>query len=205
MLDLIVSTEDVATELQLAATDVAIGLRIEARSPLPTAGPRAEAIFSLTDHLALDDAPEALPEELGLGLGATEQVAVLTEVKDKVAEIWDDFTAWRAAAFHTAKNKLQALAEKIFDTAKRLGVSVGHLLGRLQRRITAALVANSVSSSLAFGTDPELTFAPTQVRVKTVVKSAPALAALDVAGVVQLLSGLLSLELSVDVKYEAKK
>ena len=79
MLDLVVSVDDVATELQLAAADVAI----EQQLPTPPTGQQVEAISILTDELVSgSDAP--LPDALAGGLGPEEQVAILSEVTDKV-------------------------------------------------------------------------------------------------------------------------
>jgi hypothetical protein len=200
MLDLIVSVEDVATELELAAADVAI----EQQLPTPAGGRQVEAIAALTDELLLGD-EASMPEALGAGLGADEQVAILSEVKDRVAELWVDFRDWRDRVFRTAEDKLRALAEKVVATASKLGVSVEHLLGRLQRRVTAALVENAVLPPFPVGAGvARVTFVPSEITVTSIVKSAPSLASVDLTGVIQLLSGLLSLELDVAVKYGVK-
>jgi hypothetical protein len=201
VLDLVVSVDAVATELQLAAADVAI----EQQLPAPPTSRQVEAIPALTDDLVTgDDAP--LPNALAAGLGTEEQVAILSEVKDKVSEIWRDFNDWRRNIFSTAADKLKAIAEKVIKTAQELGVSAEHLIGRLQRRITSALVQNAVLPPFQVGrTDDELaTFAASEVTVTSTVRSSPSLGSVDLSGVVKLLTGILSLELEVEVKYGAK-
>lgn len=201
MLDLVVSIDDVATELQLAAADVAI----EQQLPMPPTSRQVEAIPALTDELVSGaDAP--LPDALVAGLGIEEQVAILSEFKDKVTEIWRDFNDWRRNVFSAAEDKLKALAEKTVEAARKLGVSVEHLIGRLQRRITSVLVQSAVLPPFQVGgsnNDPA-TFAASEVKVTSTVKSAPSLGSVDLSGVVALLSGILSLELEVEVKYGAK-
>jgi hypothetical protein len=201
MVDLIVSVDDVATELQLAAADIAI----EQQLPNPATNQQVEAITVLTDQLVSGDQAR-LPDALVAGLDAEEQVAILSEVRDKVAEIWRDFSEWRKATFAQASDKLRSVAEKTLQTAAKLGVSVEHLIGRLQRRITAGLVQNAVLSPFSIGTGSELvTFVPAEVKVTSTLKSAPSVASLDISGVVSLLSGILSIELDVEVKYGARK
>jgi hypothetical protein len=200
VLDLIVSVEEVATELELAAADVAI----ERRLPIPASGRQVEAIAALTDELVLGEEP-SIPEALGAGMGADEEVAILSEVKDKVTEVWADFREWRQRTFQVAEDKLRVLAEKTVETAGKLGVSVEHLLARLQRRVTAALVENAVLPPFKVGAGAEqVTFVASEVTVTSTVKSSPSLASVDLTGVIRLLSGLLSLELDVAVKYGVK-
>jgi hypothetical protein len=201
MLDLVVSLDDVATELQLAAADVAI----EQQLPTPPTGQQVEAISILTDELVSgSDAP--LPDALAGGLGPEEQVAILSEVKDKVSEIWKDFGEWRRNVFSTASDKLKTIAEKSVEAAQKLGVSVEHLIGRLQRRITTGLVQNAVLApfSVSSRNNEVITFAASEVKVTSTVKSAPSLGSVDLSGVVKLLSGILSLELEVVVKYGSR-
>lgn len=200
MLDLVVSIDDVATELQLAAADVAI----EQQLPSPPTTQQIEAIPTLTDELVTGgEAP--LPEALSTGLAAEEQVAIISEVKDKVAEVWQDFNEWRRNIFSSASDKLESIAKKAVETAKRLEVSVEHLIGRLQRRITAGLVQSSVLPPFQVGSgNNSATFRASEVKVTSTVKSSPSLASTDLSGVVKLLSGILSLELDIEVKYGAK-
>jgi hypothetical protein len=200
MLDLVVSIDDVATDLQLAAADVAI----EQQLPSPPTTQQIEAIPTLTDELVIGgEAP--LPEAVSTGLAAEEQVAILSEVKNKVAEVWQDFNEWRRNVFSAASDKLESLAKKTVDTAKSLGVSVEHLIGRLQRRVTAGLVQSAVLPPFQVGSGSNSTmFVASEVKVTSTVKSSPTLASADLSGVVKLLSGILSLELDIEVKYGVK-
>ncbi|MET7914416.1 hypothetical protein ABZU45_00490 [Streptomyces avermitilis] len=197
MLDLVVSLEDVAAELEFAASDVAI----EQQLPLQPAARAAEAIATLTDDLFVGAEPRLTPT-LGVGIDADEEVAVISEIKDKVTELHKDFTEWRKNIFRSAKDKLSAIAEQIVSTAKRLGVTAEHLITRLQRRITATFVEGAICKPFQVGTDiDKVTFVASEVTVASKVKTSPSLASLDVSGVVKLLSGLLTLELDVTVKY----
>jgi hypothetical protein len=200
LLELILSVEDVATELQFAAADVAI----EQELPVPATGRQVEAVAALTDQLVVGG-QASLPEALGGGLSGQEQVAILSEVRTKVAELWENFGEWRERVFRAATDKLRTLAERVVETAQQLGVSVEHLIGRLQRRITAVIVESAVLPPFPVGSGVEqVTFVASEVTVTSTVKSAPSLVSVDLSGVVQLLSGLLSLELDVAVKYGAK-
>ncbi|WP_163010713.1 hypothetical protein [Streptomyces dangxiongensis] len=200
MLDLVVSLEDVAAELEFAASDVAI----EQQLPFQPAARAMEAVATLTDELFVGAEPSLAPT-LGAGIKAGEEVAVIAELKNKVAELHREFTEWRKNVFRSAKDKLAAIAEQIVSTAKRLGVTTEHLITRLQRRITSTLVEGAICRPFQVGTDTDkVTFAASEVTVTSVVKTAPSLASMDVTGVVKLLSGLLTLELDVAVKYGTK-
>ena len=184
----------------LAAADVAIEQKLQT----PPTSRQIEAIPALTDELVSGgDAP--LPDALAVGLGTEEQVAILSEVKDRVAEIWKDFGEWRRSVFSAAADKLKTIAEKIVQAAQSLGVSVEHLIGRLQRRITTGVVQNAVLPPFQVGSRNEevTTFAASEVTVTSTIRSAPSLVSVDLSGVVKLLSGILSLELNVVVKYGA--
>lgn len=163
LLDLVMSVESVAAQLELAAVDRAV----EQRLP----GVRQEQrVAELTDAFVTG----------GPVAGPVVEIAVLEGLRGKAEDNGRDFREWWIRVITGAQDKLQALADKVISTARQLGVSAGHLIGRPQRR------------------------APTEVTVTMVVRSAPSLASLDASGVVKLLSGLLSLELDVAVKYGAK-
>jgi hypothetical protein len=74
VLGLVVSLEDVAAELELAASDVAI----EQQLPSQPAARAVEAIATLTDDLFLGAEPSLTPT-LGAGIEAGEEIAVISE------------------------------------------------------------------------------------------------------------------------------
>ncbi|MEU3091241.1 hypothetical protein ACWCQ0_38575 [Streptomyces massasporeus] len=150
MLDLVVSLEDVAAELEFAASDVAIEQQL---SP-PPAGPAAEAIATITDELFVGAEPNLAPV-IGAGIEADEAVAVIAELKNKASELHKEFTEWRKGAFRSASDKLTAIAEQAVAIAKRLGVTVEHLITRLQRRITVTLVEGAVCRPFEVGADAD--------------------------------------------------
>lgn len=200
MLDLVVSADDVVAQLQLAVADVAI----EQQLPAPATPRQVEAIPALTDAL-VRSADVSLPSAIVTGLAADEQDAILTRLKDKVAEVWKDFGEWRKTAFSPAADKLKTIGQKVLDAARDLGVSAEHLIGRLQRRVMTAVVSNAVLPPFRVTGqgDQAVTFAASDATVTSTVRSAPSLASLDLSGVVELLSGILSLELDVTVRYGA--
>jgi hypothetical protein len=198
MVDLVVSTDDVVAQLQLAAADVAV----EKQLPAPATTPQIAAIPGFTDALARPG-DAALPGAIGAGLGTDEQAAFLTAVKDKVAEIWKDFSEWRRTVFSASADALKAIAEKVLAAADSLGVSAEHLIGRLQRRIMTGLVQSTVLPPFLVtgkGNQP-VACSAADVTVTSTMRATPSLASLDLSGVVQLLSGILSLELDVVVRY----
>lgn len=198
MVDLIVSTDDVVAQLQLAIADVAVERQL---SP-PVTTQQAEAIPAFTDELARTGDAQ-LPGVIGAGLGTDQQAAFLTAAKDKVAEIWKDFGEWRQTVFSASEDALKTIAQKVQEAASSLGVSTEHLVGRLQRRIMTGLVQNAVLPPFRVagqGNQP-VTFAAKNVTVTSSMHSAPSLASLDLSGVVQMLSGILALELDVEVCY----
>jgi hypothetical protein len=198
VVNLVVTTDDVVAQLQLAITDVAVERQL---SPAPTTQ-QSEAIPAFTDELARTSNP-SLPDAIRAGLGTDEQAAFLTAAKDKAHEIWKDFGEWRQRAFPDGADPLKTIAEKVQDAASNLGVSAEHLVARLQRRIMSGLVQNSVLppfQAAGQGNQP-LTFAAKNVVVTSTMRSAPSLASLDLSGVVELLSGILALELDVEVCY----
>lgn len=198
MVDLVVSIDDVVAQLQLAAADVAV----EQQLPAPATSRQLAAVPAFTDELARSgEVP--LPRAIGAGMGADEQGNVAGAAKDKAAEVWKDFSEWHKSTFSATDDKVKTIAEKVLDTARNLGVSAEHLVGRLQRRIMTGLVQRSILPPFrAAGENGQpVTFSALDVTVKSTMKSAPSLASLDLAGVVQLLSGILSLELDVTTRY----
>ena len=197
-MDVVVSLEEVTSDLGLAAADVAI----EEHLPAPAGTVQSEAVSVLTDQIMAGVEVPSLPPGIATGLTGSEQVALLSEVKDRLADLWDDLKEWRDRVFRQAKDKIHALAEKIVEIAKRLGVSVERLLGRLQRRITSSVVQSSLLPPFPVVRQRALaTFDASEINVTTSIKTSPSLGSLDVAGVVTLLTGLLSLELNIAVKY----
>jgi hypothetical protein len=198
MVDVVVSIDDVVAQLQLAASDVAVEQQLSA----PATGPQLEAIPAFTDELVRSgDAP--LPGAIAAGLGPDQQAAIVTAARDKVAEISKDFSEWRKTVFSASTDGLKTIAQKVTDDAARLGVSAEHLIGRLQRRVMAALVQNTVLPpfQVAGQGNQQVMFSATDVTVTSTIRSSPSLATLDLAGVVQLLSGILGLELDIAVCY----
>ena len=198
MVDVVVSMDDVVAQLQLAASDVAVEQQLSA----PATAPQLEAIPAFTDELVHSgDAP--LPGPIAAGLGTDEQAAVLTAARDKVAEVSKDFTEWRKTVFSASADGLKEIAEKVIDAAERLGVSAEHLIGRLQRRIMTALVQKTVLPpfQVTGQHNQQVTFSASGVSVTSTMRSSPSLASLDLSGVVQLLSGILGLELDIVVSY----
>lgn len=198
MVDLVVSADDVVSQLQLAIADVAVERQLS--SPATTA--QVEAIPAFTDELARTGEAQ-LPGAIGAGLPTDEQAALLTTVKDKVSDVWKDFGEWRASVFRTSSDALKTIAEKVLEAASSLGVSAEHLVGRLQRRIMSGLVQSTILPPFrAAGKDNQpVTFAAANVSVTSTMRAAPSLASLDLSGVVQLLSGILALQLDVEVCY----
>jgi hypothetical protein len=198
MVDLIVSTDDVVAQLQLAIADVAV----ERQLPAPATAQQVEAIPAFTDELARTGEAQ-LPSAIGAGLGTDQQAALLTTVKDKVTEIWKDFGEWCQTVFSASDDALKTIALKVQDAARNLGVATEHLVSRLQRRIMTGLVQNAVLPPFRVagqGNQP-VTLSAKNVTVTSSMHSAPSLASLDLAGVVQMLSGILALELDVEVCY----
>lgn len=198
MVDLIVSTDDVVAQLQLAIADVAV----ERQLPAPATTQQVEAIPAFTDELARTGEAQ-LPSAIGAGLGTDQQAALLTTVKDKVTEIWKDFGEWCQTVFSASDDALKTIAQKVQGAARNLGVSTEHLVSRLQRRIMTGLVQNAVLPPfrVAGQGDQPVTLSAKNVTVTSSMHSAPSLASLDLAGVVQMLSGILALELDVEVCY----
>jgi hypothetical protein len=198
MVDVVVSMDDVVAQLQLATSDVAVEQQLSA----PATAPQLEAIPAFTDELVRSgDAP--LPGALAAGMGADEQAAVLTAAKDKVAEISKDFSEWRKTVFSAGADGMKTIAEKVIDAAERLGVSADHLVGRLQRRIMTALVQNTVLPpfQVAGQGNQQVMFSACDVSVTSTMRVTPSLASVDLSGVIQLLSGILGLELDILVRY----
>lgn len=205
MQGVIVSSEDIATTLGLAAADLLIEQQVvDQPTGPPLTQPRVEAIAALTDQIVGGESV-TLPSAFVAGVQPIEQIAVLTDLRDKVAELWKEFGEWRKKVLSPAGDKLHEIANKVLEMAKKLGVSAEHLLARLQRRITAFMVQNTATGPFSVGSGPDrVVFRPAELSVTSTAKSAPSLGSMDVAGVVTALAGILSMELSVDVKYEVK-
>ena len=194
---LLVGPEELADQLQKAATDVLLEQELGTR----TVPPATESIVTLTD-LLVEHADEQALGVLNQELATDDQVVVLSELRDHASSLWRELSEWRTRVFATASDKLQELAKKTMDLAGRLGVSIEHLLGRLQRRLVGDLVQNTVLAPFTVGQgDKRVALRPSELTVSSTLKSSPSLASLDLLGTVKLLSGLLNMELKVDVKY----
>jgi hypothetical protein len=191
------SPELIAGQLELAATDVIV----ETQATAQDAPVAPETVAYLTDTILGGSPP------YGLGVGAPAltidaQVAILTDVRIKAADVWTDVRTWLTKVFRGATDKLQELAKKLIDVAQKIGVTVEHLILRLYRRVMRALVESSVLPPFTLAeAGQQVNFKPTEVEFSFTLKVAPSLGAMDVAGVVTLLSGLMDLEFEVETKY----
>lgn len=195
MSTLILSPEDLAKQLEMAVTDVAV----VGHEELASTQVAEESILMISD--AVMDDSTTLPTVPDL---PTESVMELMGVRDRLRGVWEDIREWSKRTFQTAQDRMTALAEKLIDLATRLGSSVEQLIARLYRRVLRWLLENSIAGGLMVGgSSGSQILKPTEATTKTVMKSSPSLASLDVTGVATLLSGLLSMELNVEVKYKA--
>ncbi|MGC5046769.1 hypothetical protein IPZ55_14060 [Streptomyces sp. A10(2020)] len=87
VLELAVSLKDVAAELEFAASDVAV----EQQLPLQPPARAMEAVATLTGNLFVGAEP-SLALTLGAGIKTEEEVAIISEIKNKVAELHAEFT-----------------------------------------------------------------------------------------------------------------
>jgi hypothetical protein len=190
-----VSPEDLAAQVELAATDVMLETQLAARDA-PAA---PEVVAFLTDAMV-----GKTREPASVGAQTPEQVAIVQEARNEAAALWKDVRGWLKTVFRGAKDKLKALAEKLVDLSQKLGVTVEHMVSRLYRRVMRGLVEASIMAPFTVTDgDQRVSFKPAELTFTFTLKAAPSLASLDVAGVVTLLSGLMELELSVDAKYAA--
>lgn len=124
------------------------------------------------------------------------------EMRKWIDDLKDEFRHWRVSVFEKATDRLKALAEKAIDLADSLGVSVEHLLARMQRRITRMLIEGAVLTRLTIEGQPGATvISPTQVVCTTSVRTSPSFAVPDMVGVMAMISGILALEIDVAVTY----
>lgn len=186
------SPDTVVSQLELAVGDMLLA------ENLPKQAVTAEeSILLLTEQL--HSAPEVLIQP------PSEEVLVLTEMRARLGEIWNGIRRWSKEVFSKSANWIESLAKECLDLAKETGKNVADLLSHLHRRVMRWVIGSAVSPKMTIGTtDGTVTLSPKSIKYAASLKVAPALAALDLVGVIGALTGMLSMTIEVDVEYEVR-
>ncbi len=187
----LLSPEQLAQQLEYAAGDALVDRELAAMSR-PTATP--DAVIALTDSV------------LGPRATTTAEIDYLGEATIlKLNDIARDVRDWTEKIFRGTVDKTAALAGKIVEIAKNVGVSVEHVVSRLYRRVMRNLVESSILTPFTISDDEGKTVSvtPSEASFSYTAKVEPSLASVGLDGVISMLSGLFKLEMSVSVKYVA--
>jgi hypothetical protein len=201
VVNVVISPDELATQLAQATADCLIEQKLlENRVVM-----QPESIQRATDAIFSTTAPELMRVFAAKRGPLPKVVANAGEaVRAEISELSTDFREWLKVSFGKAKDKLRTLAVKLLDTAKKYSISVGHLLARLYRRTIAFITESSIIPPFTVGAGTNaITMKPSELTISYTVKSQPSLASLDIAGVVNLLSGMLSVSLQVSIKYSS--
>jgi hypothetical protein len=192
-LTLPLSADTIASQLELAVGDILLADQLH-----KAAGPAEESVLLLTEQLYEDTDITAQPE--------SEEVLVISEMRAKLDGIWSGIRRWSKDVFSKSVNWIEALAKECLDLASQIGKDVADLLSRLHRRVMRWIISSAITPKLTIGTsDGSVVLSPKSVKYEASLKAAPALAALDLAGVISVLTGMMSMVLKVDVTYEVLK
>lgn len=186
------SIDTVVSQLELAVGDMLLAENLSKQ-----AVPAEESILLLTEQL--HSAPEVLIQS------PSEEVLLLTEMRARLGEIWNGIRRWSKEVFSKSVNWIESLAKECLDLAKETGKNVADLLSHLHRRVMRWVIGSAVSPKMTIGTtDGAVTLSPKSIKYAASLKVAPALAALDLVGVIGALTGMLSMTIEVDVEYEVR-
>jgi hypothetical protein len=192
-LTLPLSVDTITSQLELAVGDILLAEQLQ-----KAAGPAEESVLLLTEQLY--ESPDITDQP------DSEEVLVISEVRARLDEIWSGIRRWAKDVFSKSASWIETLAKECLDVAGQIGKDVADLLSHLHRRVMRWIIGSAVTPKLNIGTtDGSVVLSPKSVKYEASLKAAPALAALDLAGVIHVLTGMLSMVLKVDVTYEVSK
>jgi len=191
-----ITSEDLAEVLRRSALKIVLGRGLDSAGIVTDSETVSEMATKFIHEPGID-IKSVLSEKYPMS-----QKDVLEQISDDFNGLSDEIRTWWGGAAQDHKHVDQEIAAELLNIGDRLKLDVSEVVNGFFKELIRFAIEKSIVPAFTIGSGATaVTVMPQGVTLTYDVKISPSFAALDVAGLAGILSGILSPEFSVEATY----